>query len=124
MLKKTFYIILILNIILATNSIKYADDNNEVSLNNEYIDTISKTVTTSSEATAIPNLNSRIAIAYDRQSGKVIYGKEENRRTAMASTTKIMTAIILIENYDLNQTITVSRKGSRNGWFQTRFKER
>ena len=30
--------------------------------------------------------------------GLSIYGKDENKQTAMASTTKIMTAIVVLEN--------------------------
>ena len=39
----------------------------------------------------------------------VIWGKNEHKKSAMASTTKIMTAILVIENCNLNETIIVSR---------------
>ena len=48
--------------------------------------------------------------------GVVIYGKEENKRCKMASTTKIMTATIVIENVkNLNETVTVSSKAAGTG---------
>ena len=49
------------------------------------------------------------------QRGQVIWGKNETKRTAMASTTKIMTAIILIEKGDLSQTVTISPKAAGTG---------
>ncbi len=122
MFRKIFSIIICL--IIITNSIIYADDNIEISDEKEDIDTISQTVSASSELAELPNLNARIAVAYDRKSGRVIFGKDENKRTAMASTTKIMTAIILLENADLNQTVIVSRKSRRDRWLKTRFKEK
>ena len=122
MFRKIFSIIICL--IIITNSIIYADDNIEISDEKEDINTISQTVSASSELAELPNLNARIAVAYDRKSGRVIFGKDENKRTAMASTTKIMTAIILLENADLNQTVTVSRKSRRDRWLKTRFKEK
>lgn len=48
--------------------------------------------------------------------GKVLYGKEENTRCKMASTTKIMTAVIVIENTnDLNKKVKVSSKAAGTG---------
>ena len=48
--------------------------------------------------------------------GVVIYGKKENERCKMASTTKIMTSIIVIENTkDLNTKTKVSAKAAGTG---------
>lgn len=48
--------------------------------------------------------------------GVIIYGKEENERCKMASTTKIMTAIVVIENVEnLNDVVTVSSKAAGTG---------
>lgn len=43
----------------------------------------------------------------DVDTGRLIYGKNENTRMAMASTTKIMTALITLEQPDLNSYFTV-----------------
>ncbi|MBR2786635.1 MAG: D-alanyl-D-alanine carboxypeptidase [Clostridia bacterium] len=115
MFKKICCAIITLNVILSINSITYADDNDETILENDYIATINQSIATNSDITDEPNLNAKVALAYDRKSGKVIFGKNENKRTAMASTTKIMTAIILIENCNLDQTITVSSKSAGTG---------
>lgn len=60
-------------------------------------------------------INSRQAIVFDRKSKRIIWGKNENKRVAMASTTKIMTAIIVIENGNLDDEITVSAKAAGIG---------
>ena len=65
-----------------------------------------------------PKLNSRCAVVFDRSSKTVLFGKNENKRVPMASTTKIMTAIILLENIEksnmlsLNSAIEVCRQAS------------
>ena len=50
----------------------------------------------SSEIITEPSINSRAAIVLDRNSGLILYGKNENEKRKMASTTKIMTAIVVI----------------------------
>ncbi len=111
MWKKIICLIILFNCIIGSLQYSFADDIDE-----ELEDTeLSKSIETASIVENEPNINARIAVAYDRKSGKVIYGKNENKRTAMASTTKIMTAIVLIENADLNQTITVSAKAAGTG---------
>lgn len=62
-----------------------------------------------------PKINSRSAVIYDRKSKKVIWGKKENERRPMASTTKIMTAIVVLENANLDDTVTVSKKAAGTG---------
>ena len=48
--------------------------------------------------------------------GSILYGKNENTRCKMASTTKIMTAIVVIENTeDLNEKVTISQKAAGTG---------
>lgn len=48
--------------------------------------------------------------------GKVLYGKQENKRCKMASTTKIMTSIIVMENVsDINEKVSISTKAAGIG---------
>jgi D-alanyl-D-alanine carboxypeptidase (penicillin-binding protein 5/6) len=56
----------------------------------------------------ITSLYAKEAILIDGDSGRVLYEKDAYTRHAMASTTKIMTAIYVIENCDLNEIATVS----------------
>jgi serine-type D-Ala-D-Ala carboxypeptidase (penicillin-binding protein 5/6) len=50
---------------------------------------------------------SKAAYFIDMKSGEVLYAKNENAKLPMASTTKLMTAIVAIEHLNLNQTVTV-----------------
>ena len=56
-----------------------------------------------------PELYCTSAILIDSSSGRVLYSKNENEIKYPASTTKILTAILAIENLDLNKTITASK---------------
>ena len=44
----------------------------------------------------------------DADSGRILFGKEEDVRRANASTTKIMTLIVTLEHADLNNVVTFS----------------
>lgn len=112
MFKKIVCMVLTISILTINLSIVYSDD-----LDDEIEETNSKEIieTSKTNTSEEPVLNSRIAVAYDRKSGNVIWGKNENKRSAMASTTKIMTSLLLIENADLNQTVTISAKASGTG---------
>lgn len=48
--------------------------------------------------------------------GTVLYGKQENKRCKMASTTKIMTSVIVVENVkDINEKTIISPKAAAIG---------
>lgn len=55
-----------------------------------------------------PELASKAAILMDTKTGKVIYSKNQNEKMYPASTTKIVTAILTLENCNLNEIVTVS----------------
>ena len=88
----------------------YADDEDF-----ENIDNISSFIDTSSEIVTEPTINSRAAIILDRISGSILFGKNENEQRKMASTTKIMTATIVIENSNLDDIVTISAKAAGTG---------
>lgn len=108
MYKKIIYLLILISLMITNTHTIIADDENEEITQEDYVEVINQTKDE-------PTLNSRIAVAYDRRSGEVIWGKDENKRTAMASTTKIMTAIVTLENCDLNQIITISKKSASTG---------
>ena len=58
--------------------------------------------------TNAPELVSRAAILMDNKTNKILYDKNSNERMFPASTTKILTAILVLENCDLNEIITAS----------------
>ena len=49
------------------------------------------------------------AILIDKVTGRVLWEKNADQEMAMASTTKIMTCIVALENADLDQVISVSK---------------
>lgn len=61
------------------------------------------------------SINSRSCIVYDRNSHMILYGKNKTKQVKMASTTKIMTSLIIIENCDLSETLEVSQKAAGTG---------
>ena len=55
-----------------------------------------------------PEISSKAAFLIDNRTNKVLYSKNENQKMYPASTTKILTAIVVLENCDLNEVLTVS----------------
>ena len=51
----------------------------------------------------------------DKKTNTILYGKNEKQKRKMASTTKIMTATIIIENCNLDETIEISKKAAGTG---------
>lgn len=113
--KNKIFIILILCVILQfifiTNYI-YADEDDDEELNDIELQEILETTTIPVKE---PILNSKAVIIYDRTTKKVIWGKNENERRAMASTTKILTSIVVLENSNLNDIVTISKKAANTG---------
>lgn len=109
MLYKRIFIIIVI-FIFSFTSISYSDDI-EVKEFETWKDEIIQTSNCSEE----PKINSRAGLIYDRTSKKVIWGKYENEKRPMASTTKIMTAIVVIENANLNDVVIVSKKSAGTG---------
>ena len=93
------------------DDIEYLNDETSISENMD----IYESIEASSKDTKELNLNARSCIVLDRLSKKILYGKNETSKVKMASTTKIMTATIIIENCDLNQTVEVSKKAAGTG---------
>ena len=115
MLKKilvTFTVLITLMFMINVKCV-FADDGDE----EEYSDTDLQDILVESATlqTQEPIINSKSAIIYDRITKKVIWGKEENIKRAMASTTKIMTAIVVLENANLEEIVTVSKKAANTG---------
>ena len=103
---------LFLIIINICSPITYADDEEEEELN---VNELQEIVGAATKPNEEPVINSKAAIIYDRATKKVIWGKNENDKRAMASTTKIMTAIVVLENSELTDIVTVSKKAANTG---------
>ncbi len=64
----------------------------------------------------LPILNSRAAIVLEKSTGTILFGKNEYDIRKMASTTKIMTSLVVLENIEnLSEVVTVSKKAANIG---------
>lgn len=93
----------------------YADDYIE---NEQTVDVSAEILETNSNNSSTieaSSINSRACIVFDRNSKMILYGKNEQKQVKMASTTKIMTATIVIENCNLSDTVEVSKKAASTG---------
>ena len=59
-----------------------------------------------------PTTNSKYIVALDRKSLSVLYEKNAYKEVPMASTTKIMTATLVLENCDLSETVEFSKEAA------------
>lgn len=114
-MKKNFYKIFILFAILSfgISTVSLCDD-----IDDEIIDVNADILSCSTDTQLEikePDTNSRACVVIDRNTNTILYGKYENQKRKMASTTKIMTATIIIENCNLDETIEVSKKAAGTG---------
>jgi len=68
-------------------------------------------------------VKSRAALTIDATTGEILFSKNEHWRLPPASTTKLMTAIVAIENEDLSKVVTISKKASRAPHSKAGFKK-
>ncbi len=66
----------------------------------------------SSKVDSEPQTNSKNIVAIDRKTLSILYEKNSKEKVAMASTTKIMTCIIALENSSLNEEVIVSKNAA------------
>ncbi|TDX51975.1 D-alanyl-D-alanine carboxypeptidase (penicillin-binding protein 5/6) [Orenia marismortui] len=66
-------------------------------------------------ALAAPQVTAQAAILIDKETGQILYQKNIHQRRAPASTTKIMTGILAIENGNLSDRVTASTKAAYEG---------
>lgn len=62
-----------------------------------------------------PQVSASAAILMDRVSGRVLYGKNSRRELPMASTTKIMTALVALENGRMDDIVITSKEAAETG---------
>lgn len=110
--KFVYLLTIIITLFMCFSVYVYADDEDEEEIRQEEVNEIVE-----SAATPInePQINARAAIIYDRSTKQIIWGKNEMEKRAMASTTKIMTAIVVLENANLDDVVTISKKAAGTG---------
>ena len=60
----------------------------------------------------VPNIIAEAAVVMDAKSGEVLYEKNADEIKEMASTTKIMTALVVLENIPLDTVVTVDAQAA------------
>lgn len=60
-----------------------------------------------------PEISARAAVVMDAESGEVLFAQNPHRPLSPASTTKALTALLVLENLDLNAKVGVSRNATR-----------
>ena len=104
---KIFVVFICVLAIFTSHALAYADDFHEYEPINE---AFTKEVV---EASATPPvIEAGAAIVIDAKSGRVLYAKNADSRRPMASTTKIMTAIVAIEKGGLEDKVKVSKRAA------------
>lgn len=68
---------------------------------------------TVSSVSDYPDVSSKHIIAFDRESKRILFEKDGFNQTPMASTTKILTAIIAIEQCSLDEQVTISNTAAK-----------
>ena len=74
-----------------------------------------ESIEASSNGIQMPTINSRAYVVIDRKTNTILVEKNENQKKKMASTTKIMTALVVIEHADLSDIVEVSKKSASTG---------
>ncbi|NLZ27406.1 MAG: D-alanyl-D-alanine carboxypeptidase, partial [Firmicutes bacterium] len=79
--------------------------------------------TTGGETLQKPAVSATSAVVMDHRTGRILYSKGMHQQRFIASTTKIMTAIIAIEKGRLKETVIVSERAASTGgssiWLET-----
>lgn len=106
-MKRKYIIVLLLIFCLLTNVV-YADDIIE-EINSDDVVQVTSIITDE------PNILSKHVIVMERTTGTILYEKDAYTKTAMASTTKILTAIVALENSNLQDEVNISKKAAGTG---------
>jgi len=109
-------LLILINIILFAFfniGVSFADLEDNEEINVKEIE--QETVQTSKPITEEPKLNAKIGLIFDRASKTILYEKNGLKQVPMASTTKIMTAIVVLENTDLTDVVTIDKKAAGTG---------
>ncbi len=130
-MKKAIFIVAILGIMggLAFHYFAPIDDNSKFSITSPLPDLLTKAFPQALGSEPIwkpnnsfvisnikkPNINSASIVSYDLTEDKYLFAEGVDTKLPIASLTKIMTAIVAIENMKLNQMIKIQSKAAQIG---------
>lgn len=107
-MKFNFFCIIITTIQLIFSCVIFADDVGDTLENIDY----KEYAAVSNTKSTFPIIDAQHAIVIDAKTGRVLFEKNAHKRAYIASTTKIMTAIVALENGNLNDDVIVSKKAA------------
>ncbi len=61
----------------------------------------------------IPQLTAKSAFAYDTNSGSILFTSNFQEKLQIASLTKLMTALVVVDHMDMNKVVTISLEDTR-----------
>lgn len=111
--KMLLLIVTIIFMLFSNVGVCYADLEDEEEIDLQEIQ--KEVVQASKTITGEPKLNAKIGLVFDRASKTILYEKNGLKQVPMASTTKIMTAIVVLENADLTDVVTIDKKAAGTG---------
>lgn len=123
-LQKAAVFFLISGLVTGTSAMKpkvpaYAVEKTDVDLESAGLLTLLELLQDTRENTANPQtaaepeeLWAASAVLYDADAGRVLFGKNPYEKLPMASTTKIMTLLVVLENSNPSEIVTVSKKAA------------
>jgi D-alanyl-D-alanine carboxypeptidase (penicillin-binding protein 5/6) len=122
--KCRFFLVLLLVFCLATNGLAAENDTSET-IGSDTADEVQAT-----EANPVPQfkVNAKAAVLIEAETGNVVFSMNENQPLPIASITKIMTMLLVMEavdsgKLDLKDTVKVSANACRMGGSQVYLKE-
>ncbi len=92
--KTAFRLLVLIMVLVLTIQAAYADGNQELKP---------------------PTINAQAAIVVEESTGRVLFEKNAAQKRSIASTTKIMTAIVALENADIDEEIVISKRAAGIG---------
>lgn len=73
------------------------------------------TVTAYGATVTRPTISARSAVVLDADTGKIVYSKNSHYKRDPASTTKLLTALVVVEHLRLNDMVTVTKTAANTG---------
>lgn len=117
--KVVITVMIILSNLICTNMVIADDTNDDGPITKDII----KNESWEATGNQLPRVSAGAAIVMDAKSGRVLYEKNGYKRNSIASTTKIMTAIVAIENGKDDEDVIVSKRAASIGGSRVNLKQ-
>ncbi len=98
--------------LLACSFVSFPVNSDEEMEHKLHLPVVSEKTTADSKA---PVINALAAVVVETSSGRVLYSKNATERRSIASTTKIMTAVVALENGNPDDIVTISKRAASIG---------